>query len=133
MKHTVIVLGGQGIVAEVGLAVHLALVDLIRYSLGNLLADWQPVDVTLGDDAGLALLVDDEACRVGQHEDVLAHEELSDLFVALAAISLSTLALSELDADLAAVLGIVVTVDEKVGLLEAQELLLEQMLVPAAR
>ena len=89
--------------------------------------------MTFRNDAGLAFLIDDETGRVYQHQYILALEELLDLLVALTAVSLSALAMPELDIDLTTILGIIITIDVKVRLLQAEELLLEQILVPAAR
>ena len=89
--------------------------------------------MTFRSDARLALLIDDETGRVCQHQHILAFEELLDLLVALATVFLSTLAMPELDIDLTAILGIIITIDVQVRLIQAEELLLEQILVPAAR
>ena len=81
--------------------------------------------MTFRNDACLALLIDDETGRVCQHQHILAFEELLDLLVALAAVFLSALAMPELDIDLTAILGIIITIDVQVRLLQAEELLLE--------
>ena len=81
--------------------------------------------MTFRNDARLALLIDDKSGRVCQHQHILAFEELLDLLVTLAAVFLSALAMPELDVDLTAIFGIIITIDVQVRLLEAEQLLLE--------